>query len=266
MDKVEVKRIEYLRDVDTNFYLPQVIGDADEVKRTNLAQDIELKNLWAMVNKQFYNRFILTADDEGLERYIKLLGQDITGTTEEKRRKVHYEWNKAVIYTDRSLRGLMDVLIGPEEYLMEILYSEYIVYFNVILKATTPNTEYIYRELREIIPANMFIRFTVTFMTDLIFESSFYDLQIPYYICGRHYTGTVYEYETRAFMVDEGLVFENRLDKRDYSYRLPSKKISQDEIYAVESKKMLDDVWVFDNNSGARLNYCPVINNGNPYD
>lgn len=166
MDKVEVKRIEYLRDVDTNSYLPQVIGDADEVKRTNLAQDIELKKLWAMVNKQFYNRFILTADDEGLERYIKLLGQDITGTTEEKRRKVHYEWNKNIIYTDRSVRGILNDLLGEEAYDMDIEYGKYTVNFKIILNYTDVSPDYVYKELRLMVPANMWIKFTVLRITD----------------------------------------------------------------------------------------------------
>lgn len=264
---MELKRIEYLRDVNTNSYLPQVVGDAKEIKDINASQDIELENLWALANKHHYNRWILTADGEGLKKYEELLGLNLKGTLEQRRKRIHFEWNKNIIYTDRSFRQIMDNLVGSENYKLDVTHGEYIVKFALIVKRGMTDNNLVYRELREIIPANMEIEFTLVAVSNVTFNTSFSHLKIPYHICGNHYTGTIYHHVVKGVSLEGEIVLGNKLDTRSFRLREAQKasEVGRVELYASENRSYLNDLWVFDNNKGARLNFAPIVRGGSPF-
>ena len=105
-----------MRKVDLNSYLPQVIGDAKEIIEMNRVEDIELTDIWKEADRNFWNRWILTSDERGLERYESLLQLEPEGSIDQRRRTAWYEWNKYIIYTDRSVRALLDGLLGADGY------------------------------------------------------------------------------------------------------------------------------------------------------
>lgn len=261
-------RVENLRDVDTNSYLPQVIGDAKQIKDLNLVQDWELENLWIYANRQYYNRWILEADSEGLVKYESLTGLRPEGTLEDRRKKVFYEWNKSVLYTDRSVRQLLDELVGVDGYFMEILHSEYIVDFEIILKKGAPEVGYVYRELRTIVPANMYVRFTVMALADLYLGTSFLDADVPFYWTGNHKCGTIYDYAVDTHIFDEWVRLRPTINRRDYRHRVveAGKATSQMEIYATENRRYVDASIVLDNNQGMRRGAPFIMKGGSPYD
>lgn len=193
------------REVKLNDYLPQVIGGAQEIEEMNRVEDWELKNLWDSAEKLYFNRWILSCDKDGLKRYESLLGLKATGDLEERRRKVFFEWNKQIKYTDRSLRQIMTNLLGLDGFEMEIKYSDYIVAFDVLLRGEF-NLPEIFRELRQIIPANMGIKMGVFTTADIIFNTLFEAVRFPFFLSGEHDCGTIPWYVNRGVQFETGIV------------------------------------------------------------
>lgn len=202
-----VTRVDNLRFPKTNSYLPRVIGDAKEVIAINEVNDNELASFWAYLNQIYYNRFICSADEEGLKRYERLLGIEASGDLEQRRRRVHYEWNKQLVYTDRSIRQLMTTLLGEDGFFMAIVYDKYTVRFEVrISKRAGVSPAYIKKELRAMIPANMWIDFGVYVEARLILETSFDQYMYRYVLSGERETGTIPWYLSRGIQYGVGIV------------------------------------------------------------
>lgn len=193
------------REVRLNDYLPQVIGDAQEIGEINRVEDLELEALWKGAEKLYFNRWILSCDNDGLKRYETILGLKSIGGLEERRRKVFFEWNKQIVYTDRSLRQIMSNLLGSDGFEMVIKYSEYMLCFDVLLRGefSLPG---IFRELRQIIPANLGIRMGVFTQSDIVFNSLFEARRFPFFLSGEHDCGTIPWYVNRGVQFESGIV------------------------------------------------------------
>lgn len=203
---ITCKRIPYTREVRTNEYLPQVIGDAKEMIAINAVNDVELERIWKILNDAYYNRFICSADSEGLRRYEDIIGIPSEGSLEERRRKVHYEWNKQTVYTDRTLRSLMNDLLGSGGYFLEIFYDQYIVDFEVRIAPGSVSPDYVKKEIRRIIPANLGIKFGVYVETALIFETSYKQAKWRYILTGERNCGVIPWYNAKGVQFIEGVV------------------------------------------------------------
>lgn len=200
------ERIPYLRDVRTNEYLPQVVRDAKEMIDIHAVNDKELEAFWKILNDIYYNRFICSADEVGLSRYENLLGIAANGTLEERRRRVHYEWNKQIVYTDRSVRQMMTDLLGTNGFFMTIIYDEYLVRFEVNAAAgRKTNRRFVEDELRRIVPANMGIQMGIYWESALIYETSYQKWKYRYILCGERNCGVIPWYGTRGVIYEIGL-------------------------------------------------------------
>lgn len=221
----------YKRKVKLNDYLPQVIGGASEIAEMNAIEDDEFEVLWDFSEKQFYNRWILSADELGLKRYETLLGINGEGDLEDRRQNVWYEWNKYVKYTDRSLRALLDLRCGSRGYYMNIYYSRYVVRFEARIKNSMVDLRDIRRELRLIIPANMGIEIGVFAEYEIILRSEFESWPHPYNFTGNLICGD----GTKGIIVEDDVIIRTDMDIRTNSplYAGNETLYYQEPIYAV---------------------------------
>lgn len=209
-----------IRDVKLNDYLPQVVGDAKEIKEMNRVEDFEFGILWGKAEKLYFNRWILSADDDGIKRYEKLLGLKPVGDLEERRKKVFYEWNKQVKYTDRSLRKMMADLLGEDGFSMVINYSKYTVDFEVVVNKELNGYE-IYKELREIIPANMGIHFSYGLYEDIILETRYGKATFTKVLCKEKLCGCNPHDTKVGHAINIGICLETEYDGSRNYYALP---------------------------------------------
>lgn len=120
-----------IKEVDLLSYLPPLIQEYKEIKKITEAENPEFQLLWDADELVRNSIFILTATEQGLKRFEKLLGIYATpdDTIESRRNRVLTRWMDAIPYTYRYLIGVITVLtngnfeIYPKfsEYALEIV-------------------------------------------------------------------------------------------------------------------------------------------------
>ena len=173
-----------LRKIDLNMYLPQVIGDAKEIRAIMDTENIEFNKVWQVMEKIHNNQFILTADEKTLSWYEKVLLITPKGDIEKRRTKVLIEWNRKVLYTDRGLREILDELISKHKYKMTINYNKYDFEFKLHFEDGDMDEYELYDLLRVIIPANLTISMEVVFYKKVNITTYYADNIYPFPIAG----------------------------------------------------------------------------------
>lgn len=144
------------------------------------------------VLKTFFDRFILTATSDGLSRYEKILGIDPgKKTLDERRREVFFLWNKQIRYTDRSMRAMLDVLLGKTNYRMNLYYHEYGFEIEVFAKKGYQDDGSLYKIVRQIIPANLDISVKYGFAGEMDLITRYGTYNYPAFLCGEHPCGDI---------------------------------------------------------------------------
>lgn len=188
------------------------------------------------VLKTFFDRIILTATGDGLSRYEKILGIDPgKKTLDERRREVFFLWNKQIRYTDRSMRAMLDVLLGKTNYRMKLIYNEYELEVELLINNKFKDYG-IYKELREIIPANLGISIKYGFVSSLVLRTQYGDYVNPQYLCGEEKCGDI-PWEIKA----DNRVFNLRIRTENYNsknyYALPSDELPT----GIEFEDLIDE-------------------------
>lgn len=143
------------RKIDLNQYLPQVIGDAKEIKAMQEAENPEFALLWAEFVRFEKDVFVLTAEEYGIRRWVDLMELDVSQMSlEEQRALVILKLNENIPYTDRTLRKMLDIAIGQENYSMQILYHEYTIRIEIFNQSIALYLS-IQKLLERIKPANL---------------------------------------------------------------------------------------------------------------
>lgn len=157
------------RNVDIAQHLPQdIIGKGLEFQEIRKVENIELTKLWQNINSVLNNMFIHLAEERGISYYEQILGIDPEGTLEERRQKVFNLWNRKIIWTHRSLEEWLNESIGEGNYKIELIYDEYIAEFVIYMdKIIKFKKEWLEKELRKIIPANLIIRWRLVFVQNI---------------------------------------------------------------------------------------------------
>lgn len=142
--------------------------------------------------KTFFDRFILTATGDGLSRYEKILGiKPSKKTLDERRREVFFLWNKQIRYTDRSMRAMLDVLLGKTNYRMNLYYHEYGFEIEVFAKKGYQDDGSLYKIVRQIIPANLDISVKYGFAGEMDLITRYGTYNYPAFLCGEHPCGDI---------------------------------------------------------------------------
>ncbi|WP_096269409.1 putative phage tail protein [Paucisalibacillus globulus] len=108
------------RDVDILSYLPPVLHQVKEVVEIANVEKNPLEATWEAIEQSLNNRFILTADEEGLARQEKMLKINVpaTDTIETRRFRLLTRYQEQAPYSNSVLKQLLDSLLGENGYVM----------------------------------------------------------------------------------------------------------------------------------------------------
>lgn len=220
-----------LRKIDLNMYLPQVIGDAKEIKAIMDTENIEFNKVCQVMERIHNNQFILTADEETLSWYEKVLLITPSDDLEKRRKKVLIEWNRKVLYTDRSLREILDELISKHKYKMTIHYDKYDLQLQLHFEDGEMNEYELYDLLRVLAPANLTLSIEVIFYKRVNVKSYYADNLYAFPITGDEFGDD---------LIDQ----ENIIDEHKTIIKLHSTDMSlEDEPAYAGDKEHIEEDW-----------------------
>lgn len=164
------RALELKRKVDLAYYndYETIAKSPDWVDWTD-SEDLEFDFLAKRVLKTYADRFILQASEYGISRYEKMLGLEdgIEESLEERRKRVYLLWNKEIRWTHRTILKWMDSAVGKGNYVVELIYNEYEIVFELKIQKGFFDVPWLSGELRKIIPANLLMSFRL-YILDLL--------------------------------------------------------------------------------------------------
>lgn len=103
-----------IREVDLTSYLPEFMKTYREPVAALQAMDPEFVLLWNGADKVLYNRFLSTADENGLNRYEEMMGiySSEEDTLESRRLRIQTKWFNSTPYTMRVLIQRLEAICG----------------------------------------------------------------------------------------------------------------------------------------------------------
>ncbi|EOT26516.1 hypothetical protein C805_00608 [Eubacterium sp. 14-2] len=145
-----------IREADLISFLPEFMCGYLELRKLLSAQQREVQALEDMTEILKNNQFILSADEQGIEKFETMLGIAALDddSLENRRFRVLSRWNNAIPYTEQVLRNRLDTLCGADGYSLEIQNQEYRIKIRVALKSKK-NYKMVEEMLKETVPANM---------------------------------------------------------------------------------------------------------------
>lgn len=140
-----------LRDVDLIKYLPLFVAEYEEIQEITESENPEFRLAIKKVSQTKENQFIISADEEGISRFEKLLGirPKETASLEDRRKEILARWNDVSVYTYKGLILRLNQLLGVGN------YEIYPRFDNYELELEYRNKAGFESYIREIIPANI---------------------------------------------------------------------------------------------------------------
>ena len=116
-----------MNDVNLAEYLPPFLREYTELKAITEAENPEFARLYAEAEKVLRNEFIETADEDGMERFEKLLGimPSKSDTLESRRARVRSRWFTELPYTLRMFVKRLAAMAGGTEFSVTEDYEHY---------------------------------------------------------------------------------------------------------------------------------------------
>lgn len=156
------------RDIDISAYLPPFMVEYRELGKTLEVQNIELQRLEDRHWQEIDNRYITTADKDGIARFEELLGLTASDgdSLEIRRQKVISKWNDALPYNYAYLVKLLNANCGEGKYLIDL---SKIKQYTLILRLMPDKKDAIVelvRKIEAILPANIIIDDSVIYDKD----------------------------------------------------------------------------------------------------
>lgn len=147
------------RDVDILGYLPPILLEIKELKVIAGVENPILESLWQIIEDTLNNQFIITANEVGISRYEKMLGLQVSDsdTLETRIFRVLARYQEQAPYTYRTLRQVLDSLLGAGNYTMERKVNE--KWLTVKIELTVRRQfEVVTETLERMVPQNMILR------------------------------------------------------------------------------------------------------------
>ncbi|KOP78665.1 hypothetical protein AMS59_12685 [Lysinibacillus sp. FJAT-14745] len=106
------------REVDIIGYLPPILHEIKEIVAIANVEKPVLDSLWQQIEDTLDNQFVVTANEQGVERYEKMLKLNVlaTDTIETRRFRILTRYQEQAPYTYRVLKQLLDSLLGEGQY------------------------------------------------------------------------------------------------------------------------------------------------------
>ncbi|MCT6924111.1 putative phage tail protein [Metasolibacillus sp.] len=152
------------REVDILGYLPPILLEIKELKAIAGVENPILEKLWRMIDATLNNQFIITADENGIGRYEKMLGLQVSDsdTLETRIFRVLARYQEQAPYTYRTLKLILDSLLGTGNYTMERNVEE--KWLTVKIELTVKRQfEVVEDTLERMVPQNMILTVELRF-------------------------------------------------------------------------------------------------------
>lgn len=106
------------REVDILSYFPPVLHEIREIIEIANVENPSLESVWQAIEDALNNQFILTANEEGLARYEKMLDLKVPATDDAETRRFRLLtcFNEQPPYTNKVIKRLLDSLLGEGHY------------------------------------------------------------------------------------------------------------------------------------------------------
>lgn len=140
-----------VRDVDLIKYLPLFVAEYEEIQEITETENPEFRLAIKKVDQAKENQFIISADEEGISRFERLLGirPKEKADLEDRRKEILARWNDVSVYTYKGLILRLNQLLGIGNYEIYPRFDDY------ELELEYRNKTGFESYIREIIPANI---------------------------------------------------------------------------------------------------------------
>lgn len=147
-----------VREVNLLSYLPSYLQRYQEVQVTLNSEDPEFILVWNAADRTLYNGFIMTANEQGITRYEKMLGilPSTNDTLESRRDRILIRWVAELPYTFKMLIEKLIVLCGENNFTVIKDYDYYRINIDVSVSEYGKMSE-LEQLVDEMIPYNMII-------------------------------------------------------------------------------------------------------------
>ena len=181
--------------IDTIKYYPPHIRNIEEFKRIAEVYDQKLQLVWEHLDKMRSNRRFDQMDEAECEYWEKILRIKLTGeeTLDDRRRNIKGIWASGFPYTERKFAEVLDAMVGPEYYLMDINKKAKTLRVDLMLDAIM-KSDYIYNLMRAMAPADMIVIVSIVFNRNRAFKK-FTNAELKTYTNKQLKTSTIFKQE-----------------------------------------------------------------------
>lgn len=157
--------------IDTIRYFPQHVANIEEFKRIAAVYDKKLQVVWDDLSQMQTNKRFDDMDEEECSKWEQMLKIKITGeeTLGDRRRNIKGIWASGLPYTARKFKEVLDAMVGPEYYLLDINQANKILKVDLMLDVIMKDT-YIYNLMRAMAPADMIVTVSIVFNRNRAFK------------------------------------------------------------------------------------------------
>lgn len=181
--------------IDTIKYYPLHIQNIEEFKRIAEVYDKKLQLVWNRFDQIQANKRFDLMDETECEYWEKMLRIKLTGeeALDDRRRNVKGIWTSGLPYTAKKFAEVLDAMVGPEHYLLDINKKTKTLKVDLMLDAIM-KSDYIYNLMRAMAPADMIVIVSIIFNRNRIFKK-FTNAELKAYTNKQLKTSTVFKQE-----------------------------------------------------------------------
>ena len=157
--------------INTIQYYPPHIADIEEFKRIAKVYDKKLQLIWDNIDQMQTNRRFEEMDEAECSRWEIMLNIKLTGeeTLGDRRRNIKGIWTSGLPYTAKKFKEVLDAMIGPEYYLLDINRQKKTLKVDLMLDVIMQD-KYIYNLMRAMAPADMIVTVSILFNRNRAFK------------------------------------------------------------------------------------------------
>lgn len=116
-----------MRNIDITRYLPAVTDQCIDIIELCQSENVKLTEIWNNLCNIFYNQFVVSMTDPGLERWETVFGvePDVSDTWADRRFRILTLLRGTRPFTDEKMKELLDSICGTGGYIIERNYDKY---------------------------------------------------------------------------------------------------------------------------------------------
>lgn len=181
--------------INTIQYYPPHIANIEEFKRIAKVYDKKLQLIWDHIDQMQTNRRFDEMDEAECGRWETMLNIKLTGeeTLGDRRRNIKGIWTSGLPYTAKKFKEVLDAMIGPEYYLLDINRQKKTLKVDLMLDVIMQD-KYIYNLMRAMAPADMIVTVSILFNRNRAFKG-YTNAELKAYTNHELRTSTIFKQE-----------------------------------------------------------------------